>query len=667
MAFEDDAANSAGNGTPNDIGPLPTQAPAAPPIPVSPGAPTRPASPAPQAAPAALPTHENRPTHSFAESIRHALIGGTLGAMAKTVKVVAGPQPTQYTTDENGRVIPDPKQRPDNTVSRLERIAQSALIGLASGAAMPPQKSRMAALAGGIGAGANAARQQGEQQDLLKRKQSAEDYERGQKELTDKAVRAMHNASTYSLWQRAMDESNDHDPERKKNMDVVNALQEYNDRNPKNGMSVQIVTPEAAMALHEQDAHSVGKHTFLPLGMTQAKDANGQPVFEADGVTPKQTGQIAVISGDGKIPLPQSFVDDAKEYGKLAGISGADRLTSGLEIPLSNFLNIDKRLNDAKLKEQDGWKTAHDVILADGKTHAQMNTVTSKTRPYPEGTTPNVENKPAAQKVESDLKKEQTAEAAAKAAQFKKQTESEEALNPPASSGLTGDAYLQTLQPGTQNVLKAIAEGRETRSPRQLQDKNGNPTPLAEALHKAYPDFDDKKAAAYGAVVKDFTSGPTSRALTSYGTAINHARALYDNTGPNSYIPGTDEYKRYNQDITYVATEVAKALNPTGVATESAIKEQEDALRSITNRKAAIENAEHILSGKMSEVKQRWANAQVRPSYQPPMPSLSKEALDNAEYIRNQGSYQVTDPNGKAHKFPDQASADKFKKLAGIE
>ena len=126
-------------------------------------------------------------------------------------------------------------------------------MGLSAGAQIGPQRSAGAAWGAGIGAGANAARHQGEQQDLLKRKQSAEDYERGQRELTDKAVRAMHNASTYSLWQKAIDEQNDHDPERKKNMDVVNALQEYNDRNPKNGMSVQIVTPEAAMAFANGD------------------------------------------------------------------------------------------------------------------------------------------------------------------------------------------------------------------------------------------------------------------------------------------------------------------------------------------------------------------------------------------------------------------------------
>jgi hypothetical protein len=227
-------------------------------------------------------------------------------------------------------------------------------------------------------------------------------------------------------------------------------------------------------------------------------------------------------------------------------------------------------------------------------------------------------------------------------------------LNPPASSGLTGDAYLQSLPPATQNVLKAIAEGRETRSPRQLQDKNGNPTPLASALHRAYPDFDDKKAAAYGAVVKDFTSGPTSKALTAYGTAINHARSMYDNTSTKSFIPGTAENKRYTQDVTYVATEVAKALNPTGVATESAIKEQEEALSSWMNRKVAIENAEHILTGKMAEIKQRWLNGQVRPSYQPPMPGLSQEAMDNADYIRNHGKVSQPGPQTNPQNAPKQ-------------
>jgi uncharacterized protein YukE len=196
-------------------------------------------------------------------------------------------------------------------------------------------------------------------------------------------------------------------------------------------------------------------------------------------------------------------------------------------------------------------------------------------------------------------------------------------------------------------ALTEAAEGRG--NPVMMQNRKGELTPMGEAMMKAYPDYDIGKAKEYPKLVTDFTTGPTSKSLTSYGTALNHARALFDNTGPQSYIPGTDEYKRYNQDVTYVATEVAKALNPTGVATESAIAEQEKALRSLTNRKAAIQNAGDILAGKMTEVKQRWQNGQVRPSYQPPMPSISPTAEANAEYLKN-GGPQVgatkTFPNG---------------------
>jgi len=568
--------------------------------------------------------------------LSHSLKGAVLA-------VLAGPQQVvdHYETDDSGKPM-KAVMRHLHPNERLQLMAQAALTGLAAGSQIGPQKSRAGAWGAGIGAGAKAELGQAQQQDQLKRQQSQEDYDRQQKMLTDKAVRTLHNASTYSLWQKSMNEQNDHDPERAKNMDVVNAIKEFNERNPANGLQVQIVSPEAAMAMREADSHSVAKHTFLPLGMTGAKDANGNPVFEQDGLTPKQTGQIAVISGTGRMPLPQSFVDDVKEYGKLAGISGSDQLKAGLEVPLSTFLNIDKRVNDVKLKEQDGWKNAHDVVLSDGKTHAQMNTVTSKTRPYPEGVTPLAVKKEGADIEEKKAGAFEKTELGNKA---KKDADAVGLFNPAASSGLTGDDYLQSLPQGTQNVLKAIAEGRETRSPRQLQDKNGNPTPLAEALHKAYPDFDDKKAAAYGGLVKDFTTGQTSRSLTSYGTAINHARSMYDNTGPKSFVPGTNEYKRYHQDVTYVATEVAKALNPGGVAAEGTIKEQEEALSSTFNRKAAIENAENILTGKMAEIKQRWINGQVRPSYQPPMPNLSPEAIANADYVRNHG--KVSQPSSQ--------------------
>ncbi len=426
-------------------------------------------------------------------------------------------------------------------------------------------------------------------------------------------------------------------------------------------MTVQVMSESEARALQAADKSNPASttHAFFPLGMRESKE-NGQSVMDKDGVTPKQEGQLLVIGGgkDGKIPLPQAYVNDLKKYGKQAGIGNIDSVKAGDEWKLDRFLRANAMMNPIKGQEIDGWKEKKlgENAVKVGNQYMQENLFTHERRPY--GATPQ-----ETEKINAQIEKDQAESAKFRGEANKANSEAnqQKQLNPAGAEGLTGEAYLATLPQGQRDVIKAIAEGRETRTPRQLQDKNGNPTPLAVALHRAYSDFDDKKAAAYGGLVKDFTTGPTSRTLTSYGTAINHARALYDNTGPNSYIPGTNEYKRYNQDITYVATEVAKALNPTGVATESAIKEQEDALRSVFNRKAAIENAAHILNGKMSEIKQRWMNGQVRPSYQPAMPSLSKEALDNAEYLLSGGKNQNQTQNQTEQKpQPQQTQAHKI-------
>jgi len=591
-----------------------------------------------------LPVSPAAPSRSFMGALAHALIGSTMAVAAKGIKAAAGPAPADsYSTDANGKMTPN--YAVDNTRTRLERLAQHALEGLAAGSQIGPQKSKAAAWGAGIGAGQRAEMQQAQQQDLLKRQQAQEDYETQQKTILHKATVAMTNAQTHATWQKFADDENAKDTERQQNTGIVNSLNDFIAQNPTSKLTVQTLTEEQAMAMRETDSHTVAKHTFLPMGKTQAKDANGNDVYEADGQTPKFVKQFAAIGGsaDEKVPLPQVMADDVKKYAKYdPRLKSFAQVQAGTMVPFTGFLTAYKYATEDKGREADGWKDPEgkNSVSVEGKI-MQHNPFTTETREYPGGVPL------GAQKEQADIeeKKAGAFEKTELGNKTKKDADAVGLFNPAASSGLTGDDYLKTLPPAAQNVLKAIAEGRETRSPRQLQDKNGNPTPLAEALHKAYPDFDDKKAAAYGGLVKDFTTGPTSRSLTAYGTAINHARSMYDNTGPKSFMPGTNEYKRYHQDVTYVATEVAKALNPGGVAAEGTIKEQEEALSSTFNRKAAIENAEHILTGKMAEIKQRWINGQVRPSYQPPMPNLSPEAIANADYVRNHG--KVSQPSSQ--------------------
>src|SRR5258705_8824561 len=113
-----------------------------------------------------------------------------MAVAAKTVKAVAGPAPVDsYSTDASGKMTPN--YRPDDTKSRLQRLAQHALEGLAAGAQIGLQKSAGAAWASGIGAGAKEQLGQAQQQDALKRKQAQDDYEQQQKTLLHKATVAM--------------------------------------------------------------------------------------------------------------------------------------------------------------------------------------------------------------------------------------------------------------------------------------------------------------------------------------------------------------------------------------------------------------------------------------------------------------------------------------------
>src|SRR6266853_421965 len=122
--FEDNDAPNAG-GT-DAVGSLPAAPPIPQPVP-SAQPPTKPAE-----APA-LPVSPAAPSRSFMSALAHSLIGSTMAVTARGIKAVAGPPaPDSYSTDATGKMTPN--FRRDDTRSRLERLAQHALEGLAAGA-----------------------------------------------------------------------------------------------------------------------------------------------------------------------------------------------------------------------------------------------------------------------------------------------------------------------------------------------------------------------------------------------------------------------------------------------------------------------------------------------------------------------------------------------------
>ncbi len=416
--LEENATNAGGNDS------LPTSAPAAPPVPTSPApaatAPAKVSSPmgASPEQPAPLPVSPAAPSRSFMGALAHALIGSTMAVAAKGVKAIAGPAPVDYSTDASGKTVGTP--RTDNTRSRLERLAQHALEGLAAGSQIGPQKSVAAAWGAGIGAGAKAELGQAQQQDLLKRQQAQEDYETQQKTILHKATVAMTNAQTHATWQKFGDDENARDTERQKNMGIVNSLNDFTAQNPTSKLTVQTLTEEQAMAMREADAHTVAKHTFLPIGKVQAKDANGNDVYEADGQTPKFTKQFAAISGsaDEKIPLPQVMADDLKKYAKYdPRLKSFAQVQAGTMVPFTGFLTAYKYATEDKGREADGWresKPGENAGSVNGKI-VQHNPFTGDTREYAGGVPLAVKKEQAEIAEKESAAKKNLADAAAKA------------------------------------------------------------------------------------------------------------------------------------------------------------------------------------------------------------------------------------------------------------
>src|SRR5258706_7070447 len=293
--FEDNAPDS-GNATPSAPSPTPPVAPpsdAGAPSPVS----NMPASAPPIGAPAVAPSPA-APSRSFMGALAHALIGSTMSVATHSLSALAGPQaPDSYQTDADGKMTPVYRQK-DNSRDRIARIAMHAMEGLAAGSQVPQQKSGAASALAGIGAGASNEINQAKQEDLLKRQQSKEQFEAEQQALTSKYVRAQHNITTHALWQKGLEDANEHDPERSKTEAIRGATEDYISKNPSTTMTGQVLSETEAKALQAADKNNPASttHAFFPYGMREVKE-NGQTVYEKDGVTPKKEGQVYVIGG----------------------------------------------------------------------------------------------------------------------------------------------------------------------------------------------------------------------------------------------------------------------------------------------------------------------------------------------------------------------------------
>ena len=183
----------------------------------------------------------------------------------------------------------------------------------------------------------------------------------------------------------------------------------------------------------------------------------------------------------------------------------------------------------------------------------------------------------------------------------------------------TGAEYLATLPPQDQAQLKAVHEGRQGLSERQLGTKDGKI--LSEQLNAAYPDFDATKYPAYNKLRTNITSGPMSVGINRFNTALQHLATMDSHVSAWSTIPGLKSVNalvggdaaNLEADRTAVKSELAAAYKG-GIASQGEVNDWEAMLdvASPYELKAKIKELGKLLQGKLTSYQNQWDNGAPR-------------------------------------------------------
>lgn len=531
--------------------------------------------------------------------------------------------------------------------SALRSALAGGLAGLAA-ASRTNFKPGSAAL-GGLGVGATAAINQAQQQRQQalenQQKQTAQQQEATRQQYMNAETNARTHAEQVSANKLEQEAS---DKREASGQAIISAYTAHR------AVTGSKLTPEEMLPESgEGGKYDHTTHMFVVDGHTEIPENGKMVTVPTYTVLPrsaedvKVTPEVANVLKEGGYNYPEGTKINGDLLDSLTTKAMAAQTSASLLEDAANKAKLSKEATDAALQKKSDltavnpYLGAHpdDPITALGQLSGQVDPRTKQPTPAAQSAQrllASYDQKELETHRHNVAEEKNTAEGNA----IKKAAGDPEAWNLTGPNGApvneTGAAYLKTLPQPMAAALTNAAEGRG--KPVMMQNRKGQLTPMGEAMMRAYPDYDIGKALEYPKLVTEFTTGATGKSLVNMGTAINHTRAAYDNTGPDSYVPGTKENNRYNQDITFISEELGKYVKG-GVAAESEVAAINDGLKSRNpvTRKSALENAAHIIEGRRTELEQQWKNGQVRPSYQPPMPSISPTAEANLQYLKSGG------------------------------
>jgi hypothetical protein len=544
----------------------------------------QPPAPAPQPQPQQPqtlqgPAAQPAPGSGF-HSLSHAFMGAVLGAVAGSQKEVAPPK-----VDENGVMQPAQMGRA-TTGDQLRKIARSALLGLAAGSRIGPQKSGLAAAASGLGAGAEDAITRQKEQGLLERKQAGEDFERQQQMMLNKAT----NAHTIIETARAAQELRNATMESQSKYAALGQDRLGAVAAGGNKIIAQDMTWDEALKFRQDNPDYLKYKPFLTR------------VVPVEGAVPDpKTGEMPVEKrySLAEIDKPVKLTPVQVEHLKAVGIPGAESLETGQTIPFEQWNALDyqglKKYNEA-LTDTKNW---HDDTISDKNGNpikVSINSVLgiAKIMKDPDTGEPlSGERKttfkdiwnPGTQQLSTWVVDDRTGQ------KLHYVGPSKGDMNTPVGDySLTGEPFIQSLPPQMWDTVQAIHDRRQsvTSLPRGQEKQK-----YIDAVNHAYPNdpYDEKKYPLEVQYLKEYQSGTHGEgaARDRINTAIGHLdllgqvatglpqehlRAL--NQLANEYGIQTDQPEPvlYDMVANKAAAEAANAVKIGGSASDQEIEAQ---------------------------------------------------------------------------------------------
>ena len=187
-----------------------------------------------------------------------------------------------------------------------------------------------------------------------------------------------------------------------------------------------------------------------------------------------------------------------------------------------------------------------------------------------------------------------------------------------AASDVHGDDYLKNLDPSTASQVKALAEGR-MQFPGGFALKSPYWQNMLRSVSQYDPGFDAVNYNARNATRKDFTSGKSAQAVSSFNTAIGHLGTLQQagealqngdypliNQGRNLYRDNTGDPRVKSFDVARqaVADELTRAFRLSGgnLHDIEGWEKSINAASSPEQLKATIQQAVTLLSSRIGAV-----------------------------------------------------------------